>query len=139
MIIKHTLIPSEGLFLRAYSFDDKEFIPLENVFARSIGALIGRLIGPDRDGRKGLEYEIKFRFIKDFERYVGLRFFVDRIEMVDEGIVFRCNELSMRGRESGCRTFRALDLDRAKVKCATVIAREESWFSGDAQEGPCYG
>lgn len=137
MIVRHELIPGVRLIMRAYTFNNLEFLPLENVIRKSTGQLFGVDISRDEEGRNGRKYEIKHISVPPLEQYLDVRFFTDRIESGDEGESYCCKELKVLGSSDKCKTFRAKDLERAKVKCSLVIAPDEGWFSGEAERGEC--
>ena len=129
--------PTLHLVLKAYSFNRIEFVPLENVIRASVGEVYPTPINQDSFGRLGQQYEIINQFVSKFEHYLGVKFFPDKVELINKGQPFKCKELKLGQNANGCKTFYAEDLDRAKTKCSLVIAKEEGWFSGEAEHGEC--
>ncbi len=137
MIIYHEILPNLSLILRAYTFDNSEYEPLQNVMRRSVGEIPWALISNDSFGRPGREYTIARLLVSKFQSYLGVEFFPEKVVSLDKGQPYRCKELKLGSRAVGCKTFYAEDIDRAKTKCSLVIARAEGWFSGEAEEGEC--
>lgn len=137
MIIFHEILPNLNLILRAYTFNDSEYEPLQNVIRESVGEIPWTPISNDSFGRPGRKYTIVSHLVYRFQSYLGVEFFPDKIVSLNNGQPYRCKELKLGSRATGCKTFYAEDIDRAKTKCSLVIAREEGWFSGEAEEGEC--
>jgi hypothetical protein len=137
MIIIHTFEPERNLFLDAYSFDEREFIPLEKVLRKSVEKYDSYYVNQDKQGRTGKRFEVFCGLIGRLENYLGLKFQSEDILLNGSGSPYSCKEICLAGDSKECETFYANDKDSAIVICSMAIARKNRWFSGYTQEGEC--
>ena len=136
VIIPEKVSFNSSLLLRAYSYREEEFMPLENVIRISTNEILLFVLPRDAEDRWGRGYEIRSHLISKFEEYLGVIFGEKIITLKEDGNPYSCKELRVRGGSTGCKTIYAEDIDRAKTKCA-LLAKDEGWFSGEAREGAC--
>ncbi|MEJ0029093.1 MAG: hypothetical protein WDO15_01410 [Bacteroidota bacterium] len=136
VIIPEKISFNSSLLLRAYSFKEDEFIPLERIIRIATNELRMFILPPDNEERSGRGYEIRSHLVVQFQEYLGVIFGDTGFALKEQGTQYSCKELKVKGGSSDCKTIYAEDIDRAITKCA-LVAKDKGWYSGEAKEGSC--
>lgn len=144
MVIFPTLGRNGDLTLDAFSFDEAELDSLAVVLERCGGTRDFRPLATDRHGRAGRRYVVRVSIVSILEQHLLVRFTTrftlggrrTLVRFLPGFQSYRCEEITLAGKGSGCADIGAKDDNDAKTKCG-LVAGTRGWFGGAASPGTC--
>ena len=139
MLIETRMRAPNALDIVAYTFNEREWMALEEILDRSGISSEYSALGRDEFGRDGRRYYAETaQQIGSLARLLQGRFDSEgRFEPArGTGRRYACREVQHSGMGNGCQEFDAPDDSSAIVRCG-IIAGQRRWFGGDAKQGNC--
>ena len=140
MLIVPRLIQKGDLTLDAFSFDNAELDSLAAVLEHCGSTRNFRPLPKDRHGRAGRRYLVRASMVPTIEQHLLVRFTVrgrrTRVQFLSGFKGYRCEEIALTGKGSGCVDIGAKDDNEARTTCG-LIAGSRGWFGGAASPGTC--
>jgi hypothetical protein len=140
-VLIKTEVQGGVLRLLAYTFQEQEFKRLETVLKINAIDQTSSPIEPDRYKREGRRYYVPSQLIARFGTFLKGSFDTSTGQFspapTPGGSPYACKEKVLGGKDgAGCLDMQANDDNAAMVACS-LIAGEEGWYYGEAEQGMC--